>query len=151
MGEEQPSVLCSQSFEWRHEHAAGVRTWVLLACYAHAARVAWRAHPHADDTVCETTMDTRIVAHVHKSVRMPTRTHTCTHIHTYILERRAQTAFLPYACSGTTVDMFLRENMDWLSRATNWAKFSATAGLGVIHRCVVHGPACAREVLHAWA
>ena len=23
---------------------------------------------------------------------------------------------------------------DWLSRATNWAKFSATAGLGVIHR-----------------
>uniref|UniRef100_A0A7S3VN96 26S proteasome non-ATPase regulatory subunit 1 homolog n=1 Tax=Dunaliella tertiolecta TaxID=3047 RepID=A0A7S3VN96_DUNTE len=36
--------------------------------------------------------------------------------------------------SGTTVDMFLRENMEWLSRATNWAKFSATAGLGVIHR-----------------
>eukprot|EP00959_Pyramimonas_sp_CCMP1952_P343487 7194869-Pyramimonas_sp.AAC.1 len=27
-----------------------------------------------------------------------------------------------------------RENLDWLSRATNWAKFSATAGLGVIHR-----------------
>jgi len=23
---------------------------------------------------------------------------------------------------------------EWLSRATNWAKFSATAGLGVIHR-----------------
>ena len=36
--------------------------------------------------------------------------------------------------SGTTVDTFLRENLDWLSRATNWAKFSATAGLGVIHR-----------------
>lgn len=35
---------------------------------------------------------------------------------------------------GTTVDTFLRENLDWLSRATNWAKFSATAGLGVIHR-----------------
>ncbi|KAM3268483.1 hypothetical protein P3S67_031424 [Capsicum chacoense] len=28
---------------------------------------------------------------------------------------------------------FLRENLDWLSRATDWAKFSATAGLGVIH------------------
>jgi hypothetical protein len=27
-----------------------------------------------------------------------------------------------------------RENLDWLTRATNWAKFSATAGLGVIHR-----------------
>ena len=25
-------------------------------------------------------------------------------------------------------------SQDWLSRATNWAKFSATAGLGVIHR-----------------
>ncbi|MBA0746646.1 hypothetical protein Gogos_009147, partial [Gossypium gossypioides] len=36
--------------------------------------------------------------------------------------------------AGTTVDTFLRDNLDWLSRATNWAKFSATAGLGVIHR-----------------
>ncbi|GLT68610.1 hypothetical protein SLA2020_408220 [Shorea laevis] len=36
--------------------------------------------------------------------------------------------------TGTTVDTFLRDNLDWLSRATNWAKFSATAGLGVIHR-----------------
>ena len=35
--------------------------------------------------------------------------------------------------AGTTVDMFLRENLDWLSRATNWARFSATAGMGVIH------------------
>ncbi|GJQ99595.1 retrovirus-related pol polyprotein from transposon TNT 1-94 [Tanacetum coccineum] len=34
---------------------------------------------------------------------------------------------------GTTVDTFLRENMDWLSKATNWAKFGATTGLGVIH------------------
>jgi hypothetical protein len=36
--------------------------------------------------------------------------------------------------AGTSVDTFLRENLEWLSRATNWAKFSATAGLGVIHR-----------------
>lgn len=36
--------------------------------------------------------------------------------------------------AGTTVDTFLRENLDWLAKATNWAKFSATAGLGVIHR-----------------
>lgn len=36
--------------------------------------------------------------------------------------------------SGTTVDSFLRDNLEWLSRATNWAKFGATAGLGVIHR-----------------
>ncbi|GFZ01889.1 26S proteasome regulatory complex, non-ATPase subcomplex, Rpn2/Psmd1 subunit [Actinidia rufa] len=36
--------------------------------------------------------------------------------------------------AGTTMDTFLWENLDWLSRATNWAKFSATAGLVVIHR-----------------
>ena len=35
---------------------------------------------------------------------------------------------------GTTSDTFLRQNLDWLSRATNWARFSATAGVGVIHR-----------------
>ena len=32
---------------------------------------------------------------------------------------------------GTTVDAFLRENLDWLKKATNWAKFAATAGVGV--------------------
>lgn len=36
--------------------------------------------------------------------------------------------------AGTTHDYFLRDNLDWLSRATNWAKFSATASLGCIHR-----------------
>lgn len=35
---------------------------------------------------------------------------------------------------GTTSDQFLRDNLEWLSRATNWAKFTATASLGVIHR-----------------
>ncbi|KAG0749056.1 hypothetical protein G6F57_002499 [Rhizopus arrhizus] len=35
---------------------------------------------------------------------------------------------------GTTSDEFLRQNLDWLSRATNWSKFSATAALGVIHK-----------------
>ncbi|KAK7477127.1 hypothetical protein BaRGS_00031613 [Batillaria attramentaria] len=39
-------------------------------------------------------------------------------------------AFMHY---GTTCDQFLRDNLEWLSRATNWAKFSATASLGVIH------------------
>lgn len=39
-----------------------------------------------------------------------------------------------YMHVGTTVDTFLRENLDWLAKATNWAKFSATAGLGVIHK-----------------
>lgn len=36
--------------------------------------------------------------------------------------------------SGTTRDTFLRDNLEWLGKATNWAKFSTTAGLGVIHK-----------------
>eukprot|EP01137_Pigoraptor_chileana_P000786 Opistho-2@37491 len=36
--------------------------------------------------------------------------------------------------AGTTVDTFLRDNLEWLGRAINWAKFSATASLGVIHK-----------------
>ena len=36
--------------------------------------------------------------------------------------------------AGTTSDEFLRQNLEWLSRASNWAKFTATAALGVIHK-----------------
>jgi 26S proteasome regulatory subunit N2 len=36
--------------------------------------------------------------------------------------------------AGTTNDEFLRQSLEWLSRASNWTKFSATAGLGVIHK-----------------
>lgn len=36
--------------------------------------------------------------------------------------------------AGTTCDQFLRDNLDWLGRATNWAKFTATASLGTIHK-----------------
>eukprot|EP01125_Pyxidicula_operculata_P007230 TRINITY_DN2459_c0_g1_i1.p1 TRINITY_DN2459_c0_g1~~TRINITY_DN2459_c0_g1_i1.p1 ORF type:complete len:930 (-),score=94.57 TRINITY_DN2459_c0_g1_i1:58-2847(-) len=36
--------------------------------------------------------------------------------------------------TGTTRDNFLRENLEWLSKAVNWAKFTTTAGLGVIHK-----------------
>jgi 26S proteasome regulatory subunit N2 len=36
--------------------------------------------------------------------------------------------------SGTTSDVFLRENLEWLGLASNWSKFSATAALGVIHK-----------------
>jgi len=35
---------------------------------------------------------------------------------------------------GTTVDVFLRTNLEWLGRAKNWAKFTATASIGVIHK-----------------
>ncbi|KAG7450628.1 uncharacterized protein BT62DRAFT_991500 [Guyanagaster necrorhizus] len=36
--------------------------------------------------------------------------------------------------AGTTSDLFLRENLEWLGLASNWSKFTATAGLGVIHK-----------------
>jgi hypothetical protein len=36
--------------------------------------------------------------------------------------------------SGTTSDQFLRDNLEWLARAVNWAKFTAIASLGVIHK-----------------
>ncbi|KAL7546303.1 hypothetical protein ACHAWF_009632, partial [Thalassiosira exigua] len=38
-----------------------------------------------------------------------------------------------YLNAGTTNDAFLRDNLDWMKKAGNWAKFSATASMGVIH------------------
>lgn len=35
---------------------------------------------------------------------------------------------------GTTDDTFFRKNLEWLGKASNWSKFSATAALGVIHK-----------------
>ena len=39
-----------------------------------------------------------------------------------------------YLQAGTAVDSFLRNNLEWLGRANNWSKFTATASLGVIHK-----------------
>jgi len=39
-----------------------------------------------------------------------------------------------FANAGTTSDKFIRDNLDWLGKAANWSKFSATAALGVIHK-----------------
>ncbi|KAH8738624.1 PSMD1 protein [Cryptosporidium ryanae] len=35
--------------------------------------------------------------------------------------------------SGTTCDLFLRNNLEWLGKATHWSRFSTAASLGVIH------------------
>uniref|UniRef100_A0A914VJV8 26S proteasome non-ATPase regulatory subunit 1 n=2 Tax=Plectus sambesii TaxID=2011161 RepID=A0A914VJV8_9BILA len=35
---------------------------------------------------------------------------------------------------GTTCDDFLRDNLEWISKATNWNKFNAVATIGLIHR-----------------
>ncbi len=39
-----------------------------------------------------------------------------------------------YLNCGTTIDTFLRENLDWMAQASNWAKFTATASIGVVHK-----------------
>ncbi|KWU45030.1 26S proteasome regulatory complex, non-ATPase subcomplex, Rpn2/Psmd1 subunit, partial [Rhodotorula sp. JG-1b] len=39
-----------------------------------------------------------------------------------------------FAHAGTTSDLFLRENLDFLGKASNWSKFITTAALGVIHK-----------------
>ena len=36
--------------------------------------------------------------------------------------------------AGTNRDTFVRTNLDWLARATHWARFTAAAGFGVIHK-----------------
>lgn len=36
--------------------------------------------------------------------------------------------------AGTGSDQFLRGNLDWLAKASNWSKFTATAALGVLHK-----------------
>ena len=99
--------------------------------------VLYKRCPRKRSTCAFTYRHTRSHARLHTRAHTFTHAHTHTHTHTH--------------CSGTTVDMFLRENMDWLSRATNWAKFSATAGLGVIHRSVcVYARVCARMHVCAW-
>lgn len=37
--------------------------------------------------------------------------------------------------SYTTNDSFCKDNMTWVSQATNWNRFQATATLGMIHMC----------------
>lgn len=39
-----------------------------------------------------------------------------------------------YMQCGTSVDTFLRSNLDWLGKAANWHKFSACASQGVVHK-----------------
>jgi hypothetical protein len=39
-----------------------------------------------------------------------------------------------FMSAGTTSDAFLRQNLDFLSRANNWSKFTATSALGVINK-----------------
>ena len=38
-----------------------------------------------------------------------------------------------YMAAGTTNTAFLREHLEWMGKASNWAKFAATASIGVVH------------------
>lgn len=40
--------------------------------------------------------------------------------------------------AGTTRDSFLRDNLDWLGKAKNWAKFTTVGSIGVVHKGHVH-------------
>lgn len=39
-----------------------------------------------------------------------------------------------YMHCGTTIDSFLRDNLEWLGKANNWNKFTAVASIGVVHK-----------------
>jgi len=39
---------------------------------------------------------------------------------------------------GTARDGWLRDNLEWLGKAKNWAKFSAVASIGMVHKGHVH-------------
>mmetsp|Transcript_4442 Transcript_4442/g.6808 ORF Transcript_4442/g.6808 Transcript_4442/m.6808 type:complete len:1006 (-) Transcript_4442:79-3096(-) len=43
-----------------------------------------------------------------------------------------------YMNCGTTIDAFLRDNLEWLGKASNWSKFTAVASIGVVHKGHVH-------------
>lgn len=43
-----------------------------------------------------------------------------------------------YMNSGTTRDTFLRDNLEWLGKAKNWAKFTTVGSIGVVHKGHVH-------------
>lgn len=49
--------------------------------------------------------------------------------------------------AGTTNDAFMRKNLDWLAKSSHWAKFTATASLGVVHKGHISD---AKKVLSAY-
>lgn len=65
--------------------------------------------------------DIGIISRIRESVR-----NACTHNATLISNGLMN--------MGTTSDIFLRDNLSWISAATNWNKFNAVASLGLIHR-----------------
>lgn len=57
-----------------------------------------------------------------------------TKVRNYSVLHNATVVAHSYMNAGTTSDVFLRNNMEWLRSATNWARFTAVAALGVVHK-----------------
>jgi 26S proteasome regulatory subunit N2 len=62
---------------------------------------------------------------------------TATEGRTIVLHNSAVVAHAYLNC-GTTTDTFLRQNLDWLGRASCWSKFTAVASIGVVNKGHVH-------------
>lgn len=69
--------------------------------------------------------DIPIIGKIKESVRM-----ACAHNATLIANGLMH--------MGTTSDVFLRDNLQWISNATNWNKFNAVASLGLIHKVLLY-------------
>lgn len=75
--------------------------------------------------------------HAHRNYKWPVSTVRAFTAY-LLLELSCELSYTLYAVSNR-IYFFLfffldRENLEWLARATNWAKFTATASLGVIHK-----------------
>ena len=46
----------------------------------------------------------------------------------------ATTLAMAFMHAKTARDQFIRDNLEWLGKAVNWSKFTATAALGVMHQ-----------------
>lgn len=62
---------------------------------------------------------------------------TATENRTAILHNSAVVCHAYMYC-GTTIDSYLRDNLKWLGKASNWAKFTAVASIGVVNKGHVH-------------
>lgn len=52
----------------------------------------------------------------------------------YSIYHTAVTLCAGFMHAKTTTDSFFRQNLEWLGKAVNWSKFTATAVFGVIHQ-----------------
>jgi 26S proteasome regulatory subunit N2 len=93
-------------------------------------------HNHSDISILQTIKSIisggAVPAAGAAAVQPPANQHTNSVLHNATVVAHA------FMYSGTTVDVFLRENLDWLGKASNWNKFTAVASIGVVHKGHIH-------------